>query len=234
MPPITYTNRRQQLTEYFDQTATKAWEQLTSDEPVSGIRATVRAGRDSMRNWLLDQLPEDLSGRRILDAGCGTGAFAVEAARRGADVTAIDVAENLIDIARSRTPDNLGSGRIEFRVGDMCDERLGEFDHAVAMDSLIHYQPQDVLGVLRDLAKRCGRSVLFTFAPRTRALAAMHMVGRLIPHRHHRAPSIVPINESELREQLDSTMADGGWRVNNDRRVTSGFYISQAMELKRQ
>ncbi len=68
---------------------------------------------------------------------------------------------------------------------------------------------------------------------RTRALAAMHMVGRLIPHRHHRAPSIVPINESELRQQLDSTMADGGWRVSNDRRVSSGFYISQAMELRR-
>jgi magnesium-protoporphyrin O-methyltransferase len=233
MAPITYTNRREQLTEYFDQTATKAWEQLTSDEPVSGIRATVRAGRDSMRSWLLEQLPEDLTGRRILDAGCGTGAFAVEAARRGADVTAIDVAENLIGIARSRAPADLGKGSIDFRVGDMCDEQLGEFDHAVAMDSLIHYQPQDVLGVLRDLADRCRRSVMFTFAPRTRALAAMHIVGRLIPHRHHRAPSIVPINESKLRQQIDSEMADGGWRVSNDRRVNSGFYISQAMELRR-
>ena len=30
---------------YFDRTATRAWEALTSDAPVSGIRATVRAGR---------------------------------------------------------------------------------------------------------------------------------------------------------------------------------------------
>jgi magnesium-protoporphyrin O-methyltransferase len=41
----------------------------------------VRAGRDEMRNLLLSWLPDDLSGKRLLDAGCGTGAFAVEAAR---------------------------------------------------------------------------------------------------------------------------------------------------------
>ena len=233
MQPVTYDNRREQLTEYFDQTATKAWEQLTSDEPVSGIRATVRAGRDAMRDWILRRLPKDLSGRRILDAGCGTGAFSVEAARRGAHVTAIDVAENLIEIARKRVPRNLGRGSIEFHVGDMCDQQLGQFDHAVAMDSLIHYQPDDVLNVVRDLAGRCERSVLFTFAPRTRALAAMHFVGRLIPHSHHRAPSIVPINEHFLRRELDDAFAERDWHVARDRRVTNGFYISQAMELKR-
>ena len=41
------------------------------------IRATVRAGRDQMRAQLLDWLPADLSGLRLLDAGCGTGALAV-------------------------------------------------------------------------------------------------------------------------------------------------------------
>ena len=115
----------------------------------------------------------------------------------------------------------------------MLDEDLGEFDHAVAMDSLIHYEPGDVLTVLQNFKTRCRRSVLFTFAPRTRTLAAMHFVGRLIPHRHHRAPSIVPIRAESLRRELDAAMSDGTWRIARDRRVTSGFYISQAMELKR-
>ena len=58
---------------YFDKTASKTWEQLTSDAPVSKIRQTVRAGRDSMRHKLLNRLPQKLVGARILDAGCGLG-----------------------------------------------------------------------------------------------------------------------------------------------------------------
>ncbi len=46
----TYEARRQQLTDYFDRTAAAAWERLTSDAPVGRIRATVRAGRDTMRD----------------------------------------------------------------------------------------------------------------------------------------------------------------------------------------
>ena len=42
---------------YFDKTASKTWEQLTSDAPVSKIRQTVRAGRDRMRHKLLNRLP---------------------------------------------------------------------------------------------------------------------------------------------------------------------------------
>jgi len=91
MPTLTYEQRRGQLETYFDRTAVDAWSRLTSDAPVGRIRATVRAGRNQMRNVLLDWLPADLSGRRLLDAGCGTGALAIEAARRGAQVIAIDL-----------------------------------------------------------------------------------------------------------------------------------------------
>ncbi|MFW5833959.1 MAG: magnesium protoporphyrin IX methyltransferase, partial [Pseudomonadota bacterium] len=45
----TYQTRRSELLTYFDRTAAEAWSKLTSDAPVSGIRATVRAGRERMR-----------------------------------------------------------------------------------------------------------------------------------------------------------------------------------------
>lgn len=38
----------------------------------------------------------DLSGRRVLDAGCGTGLFSQVAAERGASVTSLDVGEKLL------------------------------------------------------------------------------------------------------------------------------------------
>ena len=48
---------RTRLTNYFDRTAFDAWAAMTSDAPVSRIRATVRAGREEMRNTLLSWLP---------------------------------------------------------------------------------------------------------------------------------------------------------------------------------
>ena len=58
--PNDYDTRREALATYFDSTARQAWIDLTSDTKVSGIRATVRAGRDAMRATLLDWLPTDL------------------------------------------------------------------------------------------------------------------------------------------------------------------------------
>src|SRR5574343_1040308 len=124
-----YLERRREIETYFDRTAAHTWQRLTSDAPVSGIRATVRAGRDRMRNTLLSFLPDDLRGARVLDAACGTGALAVEAAKRGADVTAVDISPTLIGIARERLPETLGHGRINFLAGDMLDKKHGSFDH---------------------------------------------------------------------------------------------------------
>ena len=78
-----YEVTRSRVEHYFDRTATKTWERLTSDAPVSKIRETVRQGRDRMRNTMLARLPADLSGRRILDAGCGTGMVTEIMAARG-------------------------------------------------------------------------------------------------------------------------------------------------------
>jgi magnesium-protoporphyrin O-methyltransferase len=227
---VTYEQRRGQLETYFDRTAVDAWARLTSDAPVGRIRRTVRAGRDEMRRTLLDRLPADLTGRRLLDAGCGTGALAVEAARRGADVVAIDLSPTLVALARERVPRDLGAGTLTFLVGDMLDPALGTFDHVVAMDSLIHYRAPDIVRVLAGLAARTGTSVLFTFAPKTALLTAMHAVGRLLP-RGDRAPAIEPVAESTLRSLVAREPALSGWRVARTARIARGFYISQALEL---
>ena len=229
-----YLQRRGQIEDYFDRTALKAWEQLTSTAPVGHIRATVRAGRDRMRAQLLDWLPQDLQGARILDAGCGTGALALEAARRGAQVVAIDLSPSLVDVARQRMaelhPGDSAIGRIDWRSGDMLDAGLGGFDHVVAMDSLIHYDEADMVRVIESWSHRTRLSMLFTFAPRSPALAAMRAVGRLFP-RSNRAPWIEPVAEKSLRRRLGSGVPQ--FEAGRTQRVASGFYTSQAMELKR-
>jgi len=232
MSSATYLLRRGELQTYFDRTAADAWARLTSDAPVSGIRATVRAGRDRMRAILLRSMPHDLRGARVLDAGCGTGALAVEAARRGAYVTAIDLSPTLVNLARERMPRDLGVGRIDFHVGDMMDEMLGRFDYVVAMDSLIHYKAPDMARVVGALAVRANSKIAFTFAPRTPLLSVMHGVGRLFP-RGDRAPAIEPVGHGAIVRRLLAEPALAGWRIGRSERVATGFYTSHALELVR-
>lgn len=230
MPTASYLERRSELKTYFDRTAVEAWKRLTSDAPVGRIRATVRAGRDEMRATLLSWLPDDLSGARILDAGCGTGAFAVEAARRGADVVAIDLSPTLVELAGERAPKDLGKGSIDFRVGDMLHPSLGQFDYAIGMDSLIHYEAPDMVKAIAGLTRRASKSVLVTFAPRTALLATMHMAGRFFP-KGDRAPSIEPVAAQHLRQLISREPQLEGWRASRTKKIARGFYISQALEL---
>jgi magnesium-protoporphyrin O-methyltransferase len=232
MPTPTYTSRRAQLEEYFDRTAVEAWKRLTSDAPVSGIRATVREGRDQMRATLLSWLPQDLTGRRVLDAGCGTCALAIAAAQRGAHVLAVDLSANLVQLAQERIGGDFGAGHIEFRVGDMFDPDWGDFDHVVGMDSLIHYHAADSVRVLASMAARTRHSMLFTFAPRTAFLMAFLTVGRLVP-RGDRSPAIVPVAEAELRRRIAADAAFKGWASARTQRIARGFYTSQALEVVR-
>ena len=230
MNNASYQERRGQIENYFDRTAVAAWEKLTSDAPVGRIRATVRAGRDRMRATLLSWLGEDLRGKRILDAGCGTGALAVEAARRGAQVVAIDLSPTLVNLARARIPADVAH-LVEFHSGDMLAPSLGHFDHVVAMDSIIHYQTEDAVQALAQLADRTSGSIVFTFAPRTPFLAAMISVGRLFP-RGDRAPWLEPMAEERIARLMKAHGALDDWRVRTQR-VSSGFYKSQAMEWLR-
>jgi len=231
MSNATYQERRGQIENYFDRTAAAAWAKLTSDAPVGRIRATVRAGRDRMRATLLSWLTEDLSGKRILDAGCGTGALAVEAARRGAQVVAIDLSPTLVNLARERIPQDVAH-LVEFHSGDMLDPALGHFDHVVAMDSIIHYQTEDAVHALAQLAERTSESIVFTFAPRTPLLAAMISVGRLFP-RGDRAPWLEPMAQERIARLMKAHGALDGWTCGRTQRISSGFYKSQAMEWLR-
>jgi len=231
MSAISYLNRRSKLQDYFDRTANDAWAKLTSDAPVSGIRATVRAGRDQMRSNLISRLPESLTGKRILDAGCGTGALALELANKGASVVAIDLSPNLIELAKERISP-AERQNIDFRSGDMLDDSLGEFDYVVGMDSMIHYCAADMLVVLEKLAPRVSNKIVFTFAPSTLPLEVMIRVGRLFP-RKDRAPFIEPISQVKLSKLIDQSPWFVDWKIPHTQLVSSGFYKSQLMELEK-
>ncbi len=218
---MSFEATRDRLETYFDRTAAETWARLTSDAPVSRIRQTVREGRDAMRAAMLSALPKDLSGRRILDAGCGAGQMAIELADRGASVLAVDISPSLIGVAENRTPAELRS-RIEYRAGDMLGD-YGSVDHVVAMDSLIHYDAPDIAAALAKLSNQTRHTIIFTIAPRTPLLTTMWWAGQLFP-RSDRSPAIRPHTPARIAREL-------GTEVRSIQRVSRGFYISEALEV---
>ena len=218
-----YALTRARVEEYFDRTATKAWERLTTDAKVSRIRQTVRKGRDQMRELMISRLPQDLRGARILDAGCGTGAMSTELAMRGATVTAVDISPRLVQIAQDRLAPAL-QPQVRFLAGDMTDEALGSFDYVLAMDSLIYYTADDIARILGGLAPRLSDKMIFTVAPRTPLLMLMWRAGKLFPRRD-RSPVMIPHTPASIAAALPVG------RLRDVRRVTSGFYISNALEF---
>lgn len=224
-PAAAYDATRARLERYFDRTAAAAWERLTSDAPVSGIRRTVREGREAMRAALLSRLPDDMTGLGALDAGCGPGDVAVALARRGARVTGVDLSASLLDVAHLRMPAALRD-RVTLRRGDMLADH-GPHEVTVVMDVLIHYRAADIADALAALTARSGL-VLFTTAPLTPALALMHAAGRALPGAD-RAPRLQPVSARALTR----AMRGRGLRAPTPvARVHRGFYVSQAWELR--
>lgn len=218
-----YTTTRDRVHHYFDRSATKVWERLTSDAPVSRIRQTVREGRDRMRGLMLGRLPADLRGARVLDAGCGAGQMTAELAARGADVVAVDISPALVDIARARLPAEHQS-RVQLVSGDMTAAEHGSFDYVLAMDSLIYYGTRDIADALDRLGSRTRQAVVFTVAPKTPFLMTFWTAGKLFP-RADRSPTMVPHAFTTLHR------ATGG-RLNRVERVSRGFYISECLEYR--
>ena len=64
-----------------------------------------------------------LTGKTVLEYGCGTGTNAVELARRGFLVVAVDIAEPAIRIARDKA--RAADVTVDFRVADVLKDDLG-------------------------------------------------------------------------------------------------------------
>jgi 2-polyprenyl-3-methyl-5-hydroxy-6-metoxy-1,4-benzoquinol methylase len=105
----------------------------------------------------------DVSGKQVLDAGCGEGRFARMLAERGAHVTALDFSPRMIEIAQGiEEKQPLG---IDYLVADMTDltRFAGEsFDLVVAYLSVIDvpdYEP-----ALREIARVMRPDASFQFS----------------------------------------------------------------------
>ncbi|MDH6130042.1 class I SAM-dependent methyltransferase [Kitasatospora sp. GP82] len=118
-------------------------------------------------------LAGDVAGRRVLDAGCGSGPLFAELRDRGAVVTGIDASAGMLEVARRR----LGDGA-DLQVVDLRDPLPfpdGAFDDVMA-SLVLHYLEDwgSTLAELRRVLTTSGRLIVSVDHP-----FAIHGIHRL-------------------------------------------------------
>ncbi len=190
---------------------------------VDGPQKPLHALNPVRLKYVADRAP--LRGAKVLDIGCGGGLLSEALAREGAEVTAIDLAPELVKVARLH---GLESGvSVDYRVQaaeDLAAEQPEAFDVVTCMEMLEHVpDPGAIIEACRRLLKPGGQLFLSTIN-RTPAAFAVAVVGaeyiaRLLPRgTHHYQDFIKPaelgrwLREAGLQLQDVSGMAYEPWR----------------------
>jgi 2-polyprenyl-6-hydroxyphenyl methylase/3-demethylubiquinone-9 3-methyltransferase len=135
--------------EKFSQLAHKWWDPNSEFKPLHEI--------NPLRLGYIDRIAA-LSGKAVLDVGCGGGILAESMAGLGAKVTGIDLADKSLQVAKLHL---LESGKqVEYRkvaVEELADERPAHYDVVTCMEMLEHVpDPAAVVAACAKLVKPGG------------------------------------------------------------------------------
>ncbi len=151
-------------------------------------------------DWINQLSP--LAGQQVLDVGCGGGILSDSMARKGAEVTGIDLATKALRVARlhaleAQTP------RIQYReitVEALAEEAPASFDAVTCMEMLEHVpDPQSVVSACARLVKPRGW-VFFSTINRNAKAYALAIVGaeyllKMLPRGTHEYAKFIQPSE---------------------------------------
>lgn len=182
---------------HFDALAARWWDPDGESRPLHDLNP-VRAAYIAART--------DLRGARIADVGCGGGLLSETLAIAGAHVTAVDLGQKVIEIARLHLHESkLG---VDYRVQSSADLAAGEpasFDAVCCMELIEHVpDPAALVNDLAAMLKPGGRLFMSTINRTPLAFGASivgaEYVMKMLPRgTHHYAQFLKP---SELARLL--------------------------------
>ncbi|MGY0559660.1 bifunctional 2-polyprenyl-6-hydroxyphenol methylase/3-demethylubiquinol 3-O-methyltransferase UbiG [Luteimonas sp. A277] len=195
-PPWTYSvstdNFRQAELDKFAALASRWWDPDGPQKPLHALNP-VRL------DYVARRAP--LRGARVLDVGCGGGLLSEAMARDGAEVTGIDLAEELVRVARLHALES--AAQVEYQVTPveaLAADQPGSFDVVTCMEMLEHVpDPAAILQACATLLKPGGMLFVSTLnrTPQAFALAIVgaEYVARLLPRGTHRYEDFIKPSE---------------------------------------
>lgn len=190
----------------FEKLAARWWDPDGESRPLhdlNPVRAAYVAGRANLR------------GAKVADIGCGGGLLSEALARADANVTAIDLGEKLIEIAKLHLFES--NVKVDYRVQsstELAEAEPASFDVVCCME-LIEHVP-DPAELVRDLAAmlKPGGQLFLSTLNRTPAAFGAAIVGaeylmRLLPRgTHHYAQFLKPSEVATMLRRFDLELED--------------------------
>jgi 2-polyprenyl-6-hydroxyphenyl methylase/3-demethylubiquinone-9 3-methyltransferase len=150
-----------------------------------------------------------LAGKRALDVGCGAGLLCEPLARLGASVTGVDAAAENIGAAKAHA--KLSGLDIDYRAGELAEQKLGKFDLVTSMEVIEHVT--DPAGFVAGLAGRLNPVGLLILSTPNRTAAsklflveAAERLGQVPRGTHDWAKFLTP-------EEVTALLAETGLEV---------------------
>lgn len=142
----------------------------------------------------------DVSGKTVLDLGCGSGENTILLTRRGAHVHATDISSSLISIARRRLAINGINEKVRFFVGSAHEFPLADesVDVVFGMAILHHLDLQLAAREVRRILRPGGRAIFQEPICNSKLLK---FVRGLIPYR---APDVSPFERPLTDVELEA------------------------------
>jgi len=113
-------------------------------------------------NPALFQLLPDVSGRRVLDAGCGEGYLCRKLAKLGARVTGVDFSREMLALARERTDPQLGIRYVHGNCESMGFLHPASFD--IVVSSMVLQDLADHQAAFRSVHRALVEGGIFVFS----------------------------------------------------------------------
>jgi len=146
----------------------------------------------------------DITGKRIVDVGCGGGILTEGLAKFGADVLGIDLSEELIDIADLHGLESGVNAHFpKISAEALAQQKPGSFDHVTCLEMLEHVpDPGSIISACASLVKPGGMVFFSTLNRKPKAyllaiVAAEHLLQMLPKGTHDYKTFIKP---SELSQ----------------------------------
>lgn len=166
----------------FEELASRWWDRDSEFKPLHDI--------NPLRVGFIDRIAP-LAGKRVLDVGCGGGILSESMAKRGAEVTGIDMGEAPLKVAKLH---GLESGvQVRYRqvtVEELATEEPASFDVVTCMEMLEHVpDPASIIDACARLAKPGGMAFFSTLNRNPKsylfAILGAERVLKLVPNGTH-------------------------------------------------
>ena len=190
----------------FSQLAHKWWDKDSEFRPLHDL--------NPLRLDYIDRYAQ-ISGKAVLDVGCGGGILSESMAQRGAQVIGIDLAKKSLKVAQLHS---LESGvEVDYRcvpVEDLAAEMPQHFDTVTCMEMLEHVpDPQSVINAVAALIKPGGWVFFSTLNRNLKSyvmavLGAEYVLGLLPRGTHDYQRFIKPSELTRMARRAGLSVAD--------------------------